>query len=251
MNEGLAALLATVVLAGVHVGAGSHRMTDRRWHPSALSAGAGVSVAYVFLELMPALAEHQATVERTGLLGGMERHVYVLALVGLTVAFGVEASSRRSRRERTASEGVAQASTRTFALSMAAFVVFNLAVGYALGSPGDETVQPLWIFVVAMGLHFVASDHSLTENHRDRFRSVGRWLLPAALLVGWGLSVSPAPEVPPEALALVLAYIAGMAVMNILHHELPDTDRRTDVVAFVVGAATYGVLVVAVAPAVS
>ncbi|MBW2587914.1 MAG: hypothetical protein JRD92_13340, partial [Deltaproteobacteria bacterium] len=43
-------------------------------------------------------------------------------------------------------------------------------------------------------------------------------------------------------LALVLAFIAGGTILNILRNELPDTDRTADVAAFALGALAYGVL---------
>jgi len=58
----------------------------------------------------------------------------------------------------------------------------------------------------------------------------------------------PAFEVRPDVLALVLAYIAGGTIMNILRHELPDTDRSSDVVAFAAAEAIYAALLLSVAP---
>ena len=43
-------------------------------------------------------------------------------------------------------------------------------------------------------------------------------------------------------LALVLSYIAGGTILNILRHELPDTDRSAEVGAFVLGATGYTAL---------
>ena len=50
------------------------------------------------------------------------------------------------------------------------------------------------------------------------------------------------------ALALALAYIAGGTIMNILRHELPDTDRSGDVVAFATAATVYGALLLSLSP---
>jgi len=36
--------------------------------------------------------------------------------------------------------------------------------------------------------------------------------------------------------------------MNILRHELPDTDQSADVAAFAVGAAIYEVLILSISP---
>jgi hypothetical protein len=215
-----------------------------------LSAASGISVAYVFLDLMPALTERQNLIGHSGLLPGLEQHVYIMALVGLIVAFWVETASRDSRRRHRDAGKPDQTGHLAFSLSIASFCILNASIGYAVASPGDEAVEPLWIFAVAMGLHFLANDHSLVEHHGERYQRVGRWLLCGALLAGWVVGIVPGLEIPPAALALVLAYIAGGTIMNILRHELPDTERSGDVVAFAIGAAIYGVLVLSLSPAI-
>ncbi|MEJ2341604.1 MAG: hypothetical protein P8Y10_05310 [Gemmatimonadales bacterium] len=71
MTDSQASLLTVLALAVVHIFAGTTAALHLRWQPRALSAGAGIAVAYVFLELMPALAERQDLVDaRGGLLGG-------------------------------------------------------------------------------------------------------------------------------------------------------------------------------------
>jgi hypothetical membrane protein len=131
---------------------------------------------------------------------------------------------------------------------MVSFAVLNAAIGSAVASPGDRAVEPLWMFAVAMGLHFAANDQSLIEHHGKRYQEIGRWLLVVGLIVGWLIGVLPAFEIRPDLLALLLAYIAGGTIMNILRHELPDTDRSSDVFAFAAGATVYGVLLLSLAP---
>jgi hypothetical protein len=175
--------------------------------------------------------------------------VFILALVGFTVAFWVETEARRSRRRQRQAGSVDVTGDGTFWLGILSFVALNASIGYIVASPGDETVKPLWLFAFVMGLHFVVNDHALTEHHGDRYRKWGRWLLVAALLVGWMVGMVPALDVPPGALALLLAYISGGVLLNVLRHELPDTDRTADVVAFAVGAGVYGTLVLMLVPA--
>ena len=100
----------------------------------------------------------------------------------------------------------------------------------------------MWLFVVALGLHFLVNDHALVEHHGDRYRSRGRWWLVGGLLVGWAVGSAPSIRLPDVILALALSYIAGGTILNILRHELPDTDRSADVGAFVLGAAGYTAL---------
>jgi hypothetical protein len=241
----MTSLWAILGLAIVHAAAGTTAALGLRWQPRVLSAAAGVSVAYVFLDLLPTLADGQQLIDASGFLPGLESHVFILALVGCTVSFWVETEARKSRRRRHNADGADETGDGTFWLGVVSFVFLNAAIGYIVANPGDAAVQPLWLFAIAMGLHFAVNDHALTEHHGARYRTWGRWLLVGGLLGGWSVGMVPALEIPPQALALVLAYISGGVIMNVLRHELPDTDRTADAVAFAAGAAVYGALVLA------
>ncbi|PSQ49687.1 hypothetical protein BRD15_02920, partial [Halobacteriales archaeon SW_6_65_15] len=63
-----------------------------------LSGAGGVSVAYVFVHVLPELQAHQSTFEgATTAVEILEHHVYLLALVGFTVFYGLEQLVQRSR----------------------------------------------------------------------------------------------------------------------------------------------------------
>jgi hypothetical protein len=235
-------LFAIIALAAVHLGAGTTASLRRKWRSRALSAAAGISVCYVFLELLPDLTAHQAVIDTGGFLPGLEHHVYILAMVGLTVFFAVETVSRKSRHRNLHSGTSEFTGTGAFWFSTVSFVILNASIGYAIASPGDEAVEPLWLFALVMGLHFLANDCSLVEHHGKRYERTGRWLLVGGLVAGWLIGMVPRFEIPPAALALVLAFIAGGTILNILRNELPDTDRTADVAAFALGASAYGVL---------
>lgn len=129
-----------------------------------------------------------------------------------------------------------------FRLSIASFVVLNAAIGYAVGHPGDSAVEPLWLFTLALSLHFLVNDHSMVEHHGQRYQQYGRWSLVAGLVAGWILGVTEKVDVPDVFLAAALSYVAGGAIMNIIRHELPATTRTPDVLAFMLGATSYTVL---------
>ncbi len=248
MNPIVASFLTVAALAGLHWLAGTNWGLREERRRSLISAAAGISITYVFLELMPDLAEKQILVEGSGFLPRLEQHVYIFALLGLVIGFWLETVSRKSRRrQRLAGKGNVTDS-RTFWFSMFLFMIFNMSIGYAIASPDDLDIQPLWVFALAMGLHFLANDHSLAEHHGRRYQQKGRWLLGGALFVGWAIGIIPRFEMPAAALALVLAYIAGSTVFNVLRHELPDTDRQVDVGAFLVGVVIYSLVILALAP---
>ena len=211
-------LTAALALAATHLLAGRLRFLDATPRSRWLSFAAGISVAYVFVHLLPELAAADKRVQEAaeGVLPFLEGHAYLLALAGLTLFYGVERASRASREQRaddTTGPGA-------FWLSVASFATYNALIGYLLVRGEADTVHAVVLFAVAMGLHFVVNDHSLREHHKDAYRRYARWLLAAVVVVGW--AVGRLTEVSEQALALVLAFIAGGVILNVIKEELPS-----------------------------
>jgi zinc transporter ZupT len=245
MSLTLGTFLGILALCIVHIVSGANFVQRRRWTPTLLSLAAGISVSYIFLELLPDLVERQEVIEDAGFLPMLDRHVYIFSLLGLIVAFWVEVLSRKSRRRQRDAGKADQTSNAVFRLGIVSAAIENLAIGFAVGSPGDNAVEPLWLFVAAIGLHFLVDDHSLSEHHGPPYRRFGRWWLVAALGSGWFLGAAFGLEIPDVVLALALAYVSGGTILNTLRHELPDTHRSPDVFAFAVGAGAYTVILLA------
>lgn len=91
------------------------------------------------------------------------------------------------------------------------------------------------LFALAMALRFVVNDYGLRRDHKGAYDRVGRWLISAAVLLGWAVGV--AAEVPEAAVAALTAFLAGGVIMNVLREE-----RRSRFWAFAVGAAAYAAL---------
>ena len=177
----LAPIAAALLLAVVHrVAPYLHvlRVTPRSvW----LSLAGGVSVAYVFVHLLPELAAGQAAVSRAvggsdgGTEGGAllyaERHVYLVALAGLAAFYGLDKLAYRARGQRAEGEAPARddgpageaepdatAGAGVFWVHMGAFGLYNLLVGYLLVRAERRAGTGLPLFAIAMALHFVATD---------------------------------------------------------------------------------------------
>lgn len=234
--------LAAALLALLHLIGARLRFLDvlprSRW----LSAAAGVSVAYVFVHLLPELAEGQERLreEAEGLLPFLEDHVYLLALAGLTLFYAVERVSKASRAERPDHEGTGPGA---FWLSTVAFAVYNAMIGYLLVHGETDSIRSLALYTAAIGVHFVINDFSLREHHRDAYQHRARWLLAGAILVGYVLG--ELTEISEEAVAALIAFIGGGVILNVLKEELPD-ERRARVGPFLLGAASYAALLQAI-----
>lgn len=208
-----------------------------------LSAAGGVSVAYVFVHLLPELAEHQETLqERTDAAGGFvasfESHAYLIALIGLGLFYGVERFARTASETRQRDEGD-QTSATVFWTHLTAFALYNVLIGYLLVHREETDLRGLIIYAIAMGLHFVVNDQGLREQHGETYHRYGRWLLAAAPVLGYVIGIST--EVSSLLLSSLFAFLAGGVILNVLKEELPE-DRQSRFWAFAIGAALYTAL---------
>ncbi|HEU0013359.1 MAG TPA: hypothetical protein VFQ45_06730 [Longimicrobium sp.] len=242
------AIAAGLVLAGVHVVTPGLRFLKGVPRSTWLSVAGGVSVAYVFVHLLPGLAEGQRQLEEAvpAPAALAERSVYLVALAGLAVFHGLERLAKVSRaRARGGDRSVdpeAATSAGVFWIHMASFTVYNALVGYLLLHQEAGTGAGLLLFVVAMALHFVVTDFGMEEHHQHRYRRVGRWIMAAAVVAG--VAAGAAVAVHEAAVAALGAFLAGGVILNILKEEVP-TERESRFWAFATGIVTYSALLVA------
>lgn len=228
MTGSFATAAAAIALALVHLSAGGLRFLDAMPRSRWLSAAGGVSVAYVFLHLLPELAERRAE--------GVA--VYPFALAGLVAYYALERAVRVRRNgdesgdDRATADGI-------FRLHIASFALYNGVIGYTLAA---EERESLVLFSMAMALHFVVSDHGLRHAHRRAYDRIGRWIVSGSVVAGW--AIGSAFELPPAAATVALALLGGAIVLNVLKEELPE-ERQSRILPFAGGAAAYGALLVA------
>lgn len=216
---------------------------------SMLSAAGGVSVAYVFMHLLPEVAEAQAAVEASSAtdLAELEQHAYLAALVGLIVFYGLERVAVVSQRRR-AVDGLAReqepTSSAAFWLSVVSFAIYNAVIGYLVVRRAEEDpFVPLLLFGFAIALHFVVNDLGLRHRHRTRYDRFGRPLLVMALVAGWLLGVFV--DLPEAAIGLVVAFLAGGIVLNVMKEELPQ-ESESRFVPLGLGAGIYALILLLV-----
>jgi hypothetical protein len=94
--------MSVVLFALVHLWAENIRRWEFTLQSRFLSAGGGIAIAYVFVDLLPKLAKSDLIVSQalTGMLPYFERHVYVMALFG----FLLNRPYRRLYRRRSHDE---------------------------------------------------------------------------------------------------------------------------------------------------
>lgn len=233
-----------IALAVLHVVAG--RLGGFRHVPRsrALSVGSGVSVAYVFVHLLPEVAATQRELAEltSGALAYVERHAWVVALLGLTAMYGLEGAARGGPGDAAADDVEPARRDPVGWVRILSYTAYNAVIGFLLVERAEEGLEALAWFAVAMGVHFLVNDHALEQDHGALYRRRGRWIVAAGVLVGWLVAVTvPVSQV---AVGVFTALLGGGVVLNVLKEELPR-ERESSFVAFCGGAAAYTVLLLA------
>ncbi len=246
MSAALISLLALAGLVAVHLFSDRLRFLDGTPRSIWLSVAGGISVAYVFVHLLPELAEGQEVIAEA-LEGGeglafLESHVYLVALVGLAVFYGLDRLATTSRRREREAGKEDSTSLGVFWLHISSFAAYNFLIGYLLLHRIDTGLENLLLFFAAMALHFLVNDHGLREHHKGAYLQAGRWVIAAAVVLGWVVGLLT--EIPEVAIAVLTAFLAGGVIMNVLKEELPE-ERQSRFWAFALGAALYTMVLLA------
>lgn len=236
--------ICAIALAIIHLLSGQLRFLNAKPRSRWLSFGSGVSVAYVFVHILPELSKAQVTLQSTLNIGiaFLEHHVYLVALLGLAVFYGLERFASKSRQ---CSQKIGKGdvtSSEVFWIHIASFAVYNALIGYLLVHREESGIKSLLFFSFAIALHFVVNDNGLRENHKQIYDRIGRWLLAAAIVVGWVIGVST--QIHQAAVAVLFGFLAGGIVLNVLKEELPE-QQESRFWAFALGAIGYAILLLA------
>ncbi|MEA5602359.1 hypothetical protein [Nostoc sp. UHCC 0252] len=236
--------ICAIALAIIHLYSGKLQFIRAKPRSRWLSFGSGVSVAYVFVHILPELSKAQITLQSSLNIGlaFLEHHVYLVALLGLAVFYGLERFANNSRqRNQKAGKGDVTA-LDVFWIHIASFAVYNALIGYLLVHREESSIKSLLFYFFAMALHFVVNDNGLRENHKQIYDRIGRWLLVAAIIVGWVIGIGTV--IHQAAVAVLFAFLSGGIVLNVLKEELPE-QRESRFWAFALGAFGYAIFLLA------
>ena len=209
-------LAAALVLASVYVYGGRLRASShhRRW----VSIAAGVSVATIFIDLLPEISESQAKLS-DGLHGRAalfpEQAVYLAAMLGFVMFYGLEYMLAASAPAEDKPSGL------FFSLQIAAFAGYSSLIAF----------------------HLLLVDHSLARERHGLYEKRGRWILALAVMAGWSAGILA--SVPDQWLDRITGFISGGVIMNSLVVELPE-GRGGRFWFFAVATVIYSLLLIVV-----
>jgi len=230
-----------LTLAVLHAAAKHLRLTAVVPRSGWLSFGGGVSVAYVFVHVLPELAAGQAAIESTDhpLVDAMAHHAYLIALAGFVLFYGLERYAQSAERDAEDGRADERSAETVLWVHLLSYGLLDATIGYLLVGYAREG-EGVVLFAVAMGFHFVVSD-GLRQHHTAEYDRWGRWLLAASVLAGWGLAL--VLRLSHAAVLGAYAFVGGGGgVLNVIKEELPP-ERESRFGYFLLGTLAYtGVL---------
>lgn len=229
MHGEMPGLLSVAILSLVHLYANKTKVLGWLWRGRFLSFAAGLSFAYVFVDLLPAIDEGQPVLKQTfgDIIPYFDKHAYLIALFGLLFYYMLQRKIDTLPREK-------------FWLSISGYVLFNFFVGASLSDPTNLDIQPIALFTIAIAMHYFVRDHQARQTSKPLYMERGRWLLVSALIIGF--VIGKVTHIPNALVAIAVSFLAGGILLNVLHYELPS--KKQSGMSFVIGAVFYTALLI-------
>lgn len=234
-----ASFLAVVALCLICITLPHWRIFQHQVHPPILSISAGVGLTYVFLVLLPKLAEVQATLDPSkyeDALLPVGLHAYIGTLAGFVVFLLIA--------RKGFFEDATRPSQRTSLGEISVFSVFAIyygQIGFSLGVWPISNWLAYLALVFAFGMHFVGINYHLWKRFPRRYPKVLRWMFSVCLLVGWGASVFA--EQLSAVVKLSTMFVAGGIMITAIREEIP-TQKDANIPYFLASVLVTTIFVV-------
>ena len=183
------------------------------------SAAAGISIAFIFGNLLPRLAQGGSLLER--IRGSelvppliVESGLFFTALAGLLTIYSFES--------RTSSGGASPKPAYEFRLGIFAFM--SAIYGFSLPAFVVSGWDYATLLTVVMVAHTISRDRLLVQDHPEKYRSTDRWFGLVAVGVGL-LAFAVLPPLNPLMILLPMAFLSGSLLMTTFRVEMPSPDR--------------------------
>jgi len=244
MNANTVQTLAATLIFSLAFIAGSllHRQDATR-RRGLVSFSAGAAIAYIFVHLSPELeSARNVFVEKTAHRGMLYAwySVPLSTLLGFVLFYGLDQFVLRLKSRNASAEVEKEsAEEKAFWVHIGVLGAYVCLVAYLLVDTLEEGEVRIWLYAVAMGLHFLTVSRGLSREYKKLYERKGVWLPAVCSLGGWAIGLLV--DLQKALVAVLLGLVAGAVIVNTLIDELPrEKDGRFFPFAF--GALFYTVL---------
>ncbi|MCH9737855.1 MAG: hypothetical protein K0U42_03740 [Actinomycetia bacterium] len=180
------------------------------------SFAGGVGVAYVFVHMLPELADGELAFTQVDIPIFVpdlfvQSSLFFVALIGLVAFYFLDAKA----------ESQPDGSQKLYRIHLGMVSVLSFIFAYTTYDRIEIGVDFAILFAIVMSLHFILTDRGMARAHPNHFRREDRWVLTLALALGLVVSfIAP----PPNELwvAIPTAFLGGAVLMGIFREELPN-----------------------------
>jgi len=209
-----------------------------------LSFGAGLTIAYVFVHLLPELETARAVLARNAArmaLPFSELRIYLGALIGFMFFYGLEHLAARTRKPAGAGTTQGKENRPGRLIHAGGFLAYLWLAGYLAVRSLEEGATPVALYTIALGLHFLSLDFSLSNEYGPWYDRSARYAFALAPLAGWAVGIFVGFSM--FFTAALLGFLSGGIILNAIASELPkEKDGR--ILSFLGGGAFYMVLLI-------
>ncbi|HLD81087.1 MAG TPA: hypothetical protein VJA40_03725, partial [archaeon] len=203
---GSLALVLAIALSVTHYFNAALRQRFKRYESDAASFAGGISIAYLFLQIMPELYAGYTVVSS---------YLFVFVLVGFTLMHLIEKQiqSHTHRLEKRREE--------LKELHSAYFFFYHFLVGVVLLRLVELNAVTGALFFVPVFLYTLASGVSLSEVHeRVRGHAAARLLLSSSSL--FGVFAAAVYKVPDVLFYALFSFVGGMFFYVVIREAVPS-----------------------------
>ena len=216
----------------------------RRHRRKVLSFGAGVTIAYVFVHLLPELEAAREVLghnEARMALPFFALRVYLATLIGFMFFYALGQMIARAGHHGGSEAVHGEDNRLRRSLHTGAFLIYVWLVGYLGVRSLEEGSAPITLFAVALGLHFLSLDYTLSREYGTWYKRSARYAFAVAPLAGWAAGMLV--EFSPFFTAALLGFMSGGIILNAIASELPK-EQESRILSFLFGGAFYTVLLI-------
>ena len=231
-------LVVALLLAAVLLFTGQFAFAKTIGRRRVLSAAAGGSVAYIFVNLLPELESAATLLRQTanrlpyeGAYG-----VNLAMMIGYLCFYALQ-EMLPAKYEADENQG----KTLTFWAQLLGYGGYIYLIGYLLVHSLEEVETSFSLYALSMGLHFMLVGHGLRDIYRADYDHVGRYVLAGLCVAGW--LTGAMFELPKPFVILLFGFVCGgvLSVTSIV--ELPKGEEGK-FAPFLMGAFAYAAFLI-------